>query len=396
MGSNPTLTASHKQLFPQQLANLGRPRVLPVYLKLDYGYTVLTLYRRHLKGCPHAQERFYKRCKACPVWVQGILKGRSLRKSLHTASWERAEDELRAMDAPEPAAVQAETDRDILEAYGAFYKECERRIAPATLRKYRYLEEQLKTFCRRSGIETLKAFTVQHVRDFRTTWTESPRSANKKLERLRAFFNFCVENEWTHRNPAKLVKLDKVRDAPTLPFSDEEMERILANAGACRAFILTLRYTGMRISDAALLREESIKGGRVHLYMAKTGVPVYVPIPEFLARELAALPRQGGYVFLRGQSTRLDTATDLWRRHLAKVFTRAGILGGHPHRFRDTFAVSLLERGVPIEVVSRLLGHASIRVTERHYAPWVQSLQNRLEAEVKKAWEPNVYLARVK
>ena len=57
--------------------------------------------------------------------------------------------------------------------------------------------------------------------------------------------NFCVENEWTHRNPAKFIKLDKVRDVPTLPFSNEEMERILANAGECQAFILTLRYTGM-------------------------------------------------------------------------------------------------------------------------------------------------------
>jgi len=330
------------------------------------------------------------------VWVQGTLEGRPIRKSLHTASWERAEDELRALDAPKPVAGTIEGDRNVAEAYEAFYRECERRVAVATFRKYRYLEEQLKAFCRRAGIETLKQFTVQDVRNFRSTWTEAPRSANKKLERLRAFFNFCVENEWTHRNPAKLVKLDKVRDVPTLPFSDDEMERILANAGACRVFILTLRYTGMRISDAALLREESIKGARVHLYMAKTGVPVYVPIPEFLARELAALPRRGGYVFLRGESTRLDTATDLWRRHLSKVFTRADISHGHPHRFRDTFAVSLLERGVPIEVVSKLLGHASIRVTERHYAPWVQSLQNRLEAEVKKAWETKPQLVRVK
>jgi integrase/recombinase XerD len=359
---------------------------------------VLTLYRRHLRGCPHAQERFYKRCKACPVWVQGVLMGRKIRHSMRTASWERAEVEIKAMDTPEPTAATSPvaTDRGLLEAYEAFYKECERRQAPATLRKYRYLQDQLEDFCRRARIETLKQFTVQHVRDFRNTWTESARSANKKLERLRAFFNFCVENEWAHRNPAKLVKLDKVRDNPTLPFTDEEMERILANAGECYAFILTLRYTGMRISDVALLRKDSIRGERIHLYTAKTGTPVYIPIPEFLARELAARPVHGGYLFLRGESTRLDTATDMWRRQLAKVFTRAGIAGAHPHRFRDTFAVSLLERGVPLEVVSKLLGHASIRVTERHYAPWVKSLQDRLEAEVKKAWDSKPQLVRMK
>ena len=65
------------------------------------------------------------------------------------------------------------------------------------------------------------------------------------------------------------------------------MERILATGGECWTFIQTLRYTGMRISDAPLLRAESVRGERIHLYTAKTGVPVYIPIPEFLARELA-------------------------------------------------------------------------------------------------------------
>lgn len=54
--------------------------------------------------------------------------------------------------------------------------------------------------------------------------------------------------------------------------------------------------------------------------------------------------------------------------------------------FRDTFAVELLKRGVPIETVSMLLGHASIRVTEKHYKPWVKTLQDKLEADAMKGW----------
>ena len=43
-------------------------------------------------------------------------------------------------------------------------------------------------------------------------------------------------------------------------------------------------------------------------------------------------------------------------------------------------------KGVSIGVVSKLLGHASIKVTERHYAPWVKARQDLLEAEVRRIW----------
>jgi hypothetical protein len=65
------------------------------------------------------------------------------------------------------------------------------------------------------------------------------------------------------------------------------------------------------------------------------------------------------------------------------------------HRFRDTFAVELLLAGVPIERVSILMGHQSVRVTERHYNPWVRSRQEQLEAEVvrtrsrRRGWDSN-------
>jgi integrase len=60
--------------------------------------------------------------------------------------------------------------------------------------------------------------------------------------------------------------------------------------------------------------------------------------------------------------------------------------GGNPHRFRDTLAVELLLDGMPMERVSILLGHSSVKITERHYAPWVQARQAQLESDRVGAW----------
>lgn len=58
--------------------------------------------------------------------------------------------------------------------------------------------------------------------------------------------------------------------------------------------------------------------------------------------------------------------------------------------FRDTFAVELLLAGVPIDQVSVLLGHRSVKMTEKHYLPWVKARQEQLMVSVQRAWFPEV------
>jgi hypothetical protein len=48
--------------------------------------------------------------------------------------------------------------------------------------------------------------------------------------------------------------------------------------------------------------------------------------------------------------------------------------------------VRLLQAGVPMERVSALLGHTSIKVTERYYSPWVRARQEQSEADVRRSW----------
>jgi site-specific recombinase XerD len=80
----------------------------------------------------------------------------------------------------------------------------------------------------------------------------------------------------------------------------------------------------------------------------------------------------------------METVTGFWRGRIAEVLTLANV-SGHPHRFRDTFAVSLLDGGASIETVSILLGYLSVRVTEKHYNPWVKTRQDALDKAVLSA-----------
>jgi integrase len=92
------------------------------------------------------------------------------------------------------------------------------------------------------------------------------------------------------------------------------------------------------------------------------------------------------YFFWSGQST-LKTAIANWQRRLHTLFRLAGMEKGHAHRFRDTFACELLLQGTPLERVSVLLGHASVRTTEKHYSPWVRARQEQLENDLVRTWE---------
>jgi site-specific recombinase XerD len=49
--------------------------------------------------------------------------------------------------------------------------------------------------------------------------------------------------------------------------------------------------------------------------------------------------------------------------------------------------VGLLEKGVSLETVSILLGHQSIKITQKHYSPWVRTRQEALEKEVQRTLE---------
>lgn len=159
-----------------------------------------------------------------------------------------------------------------------------------------------------------------------------------------------------------------------------------------RAMLMLLRHSGLRIQDAACLERSRLTDDKLFLYTQKTGTPVNCPLPPETVKALEGLQNERAeYFFWDGKSER-ETTVKSWNRVFQKLFSMAQppIVGGHAHRSRGTFAISLLLKGVDLANVSVLLGHSSIKVTERHYSPWVKARQERLEADVRSTWAPPV------
>jgi len=376
---------------------------------------MLIIYRRHSRNCGYrnchrnlctvaerrADGKPVKCNCRCRFWTDGVYEGVEIRQSLGVNTCDAAQEALDCLKnklAPEPAKVKDEpktieyaTERYLADAY-------QRNLQETTLYKYRLLFSQLKSFAEKKGLRYVKQLDLEMLREFREGWKDGPRSRVKKLERLRSWLKFCVESKWADENHARNLKVPKVDDPPTLPFSREEMAKILAafeaygksagfaNAQRLKAFVLLLRYSGMRIGDCVKCRADRIEGNRLFLYTQKTGTPVRCVLPDFVLRELELAPRSSeGYFFWTGQST-LHSATGKWQRRLQRLFELAGVQGGHAHRFRDTFSIALLQAGIPLDRVSVLLGHRNVRITEKHYSAWVRERQEQLESDLQRAW----------
>jgi integrase/recombinase XerD len=373
------------------------------------------LFRRHIDCCPHRNEgRAHRRCR-CPIWFDGTINGRRVLKSMQTTDWEKAQElehnlitaGVQTVRSETPAPTPKEEPVLLEQAWEKYLTKARKRnLSPATIYKYDLLHRQMCSFAQRRGLSLLEDIKLGALEDFQGEWTEGPLARLKKLERLKGFFRAATNRDWLSHNPAKHLEAPKFTPRPTLPFDHKEMKSILeavsvypdktgktgrANAIRLRAFILTLRYTGLRIGDVTSLTVDRLAGNKIFLYTQKTGLPVNCVVPKFVAEELENVPRLSErYFFWTGNST-LHTAIGSWQRTLRKLFKRVGIRG-YAHRFRDTFAVELLLAGVPTEEVAVLLGHNNIKITQDHYSPWVRSRQQQLEANLERAWKRDPFV----
>lgn len=221
------------------------------------------------------------------------------------------------------------------------------------------------------------------------------RTLDNELRYLKTLFTFCQKEDIVRKNPAMAISAIKSKKEVKKAFSELEVEKIRASCLSTResALVEILISTACRISEVAKIKIADINGDKIIVHgKGQKDRPVYLTAKAQLAVEkyLADRKDDNPWLFCGGFNATQDRRRirgtqqemrewykdpsrispnppkngDSLRNTVHKIGERAGVENCHPHRFRRTCATQAMRRGMPIEQVSKMLGHEEISTTQ--------------------------------
>lgn len=205
------------------------------------------------------------------------------------------------------------------------------------------------------------------------------RQFNKVCQHAKRLGYYTPEYEWGEWN---------IKDKPIRYLTDAEEQLVLNELDttgltdpmhirarrAARDIFIVMIDAGFRINEASVLKWSDIDfdNGVIYLYRSKVSNEDFIPMTRRLRMTLLA--RQdvvdGEYVFPGRYGGHKTPGNN---KALESAFKRAGLTDVTSHNLRKTFSTRLLNRGAAITDVQHLLGHASVKTTEKAYAAFVKN-----------------------
>jgi integrase len=198
-------------------------------------------------------------------------------------------------------------------------------------------------------------------------------TANRILTILKAALNEAYREGLTPLNDAwqKVKAFRKVDSARMRYLTDDEACRLVnASCGEFRALVVGALLTGCRYGELAALVAEDFNAdsGTIRIRTSKSGKPRYVALSnegtEFFTRQ--CLGKSSNALLFTKTGVQKWSASDQ-QRPLAAACIAAEIAPITFHGLRHTYASRLAMKGVPLPVIAAQLGHADIRMVEKHY-----------------------------
>ncbi len=250
-----------------------------------------------------------------------------------------------------------------------------KNAAKDTIRGYTSYISKLKAFKPALSFnEITRDFVTQYHIYMVSKLGNQVNTVHKSLSFMRTMIKRAQRDGLMKGNPFEYYPLQK--KAGTREFLTEDdlrkLEKLFAKdtlkkyqANTCRSFLFAC-YTGLRFQDVKNLRFQDIKeevhngkkGWIVRITMHKTKDPVSIPLIDKAVRLI------GDDEGLKAKKVFHVPSNQVANRFLKEIATAAEIDKNVTfHVSRHTFATNSITLGIPIEVVSKLLGHTSIKNT---------------------------------
>ena len=254
-----------------------------------------------------------------------------------------------------------------------------RNFSPKTIDAYTYhvgrFAEFLGSSPEHATPEDVRSFQLHLINERKVGWS----SFNQAVCGLRFLYRTTYPRDWA----VSMVPFG--RKPKTLPavLSSEEVTRLLSCVKSLkhRTFLLTLYAAGLRLSEAAALTIADIDSQRMQLRIS-TGKGAKERLVPLSPRLLEALRhywkevRSPKYLF-PGKTFDVPLSSTTIQKTCKAAVTKAGIRKAvTPHTLRHSYATGLLEAGVDLLTISRLLGHKSFSTTRLSRRPKNASLSD--------------------
>ncbi|MCC8044819.1 MAG: tyrosine-type recombinase/integrase [Clostridiales bacterium] len=215
------------------------------------------------------------------------------------------------------------------------------------------------------------------LRNYLSEYQKNRQCSKSNIDNIRrvlsSFFSWLEEENYILKSPMR--RIHKIRTTKTVKetYSDEALETMRDQCGNIRdlAIIDMLASTGMRVGELVKLNIADIDFENRECVVFGKGSkerPVYfdartkIHLKNYLASRSDDNPAL--FVSLQKPHARLEiSGVEIRLRQLGR---RLGIPKVHSHKFRRTLATKAIDKGMPVEQVQRLLGHAKIDTTMQY------------------------------
>ena len=247
--------------------------------------------------------------------------------------------------------------------------------SPATILAYRSDLDQLIEFLTKNNVGEPGQVISEHLDTFRDTLLSqkyTPKSVSRKLNAVKTFFRWLVENKYLSSDLSKNVshpKLESSLPKFLTPLEYRALRDAVRNDVRISAMVELILQSGLRISEVANLKTKDLTSQSIKIESYATQpervVPLNRPAIDALERYTKERPGvQSEYIFI--SKTGKPLAVRNIRAAIDRFIQKADLPKYSVNDLRTTFIIENIKNGVDITLISQVSGHKRISTTERY------------------------------